>query len=40
MIEDLAIKDGPGSDSYQQLLREKGEEEVEKRRRFLNSECA
>lgn len=37
LLEDLAIKDDPRSDSYKYVAESKGEEEVRKRKRFL--EC-
>ena len=34
-IEDLAVKDTQGSQSYKYVMQKRGEKEVEKRRRFL-----
>lgn len=35
LIEDLAVKDQPGSESYKYVLQQKGETEVARRREFL-----
>lgn len=35
LIEDLAVKDDPRSDTYQYVVSQKGQDEVEKRRKFL-----